>query len=242
MIIYSDTTVFNVNAQTIVNTVNCIGVMGGGLALEFKLRFPEMYEDYVERCKRKEVKIGRPYLYRGYETPWIMNFPTKEHWKYPSKLQWVRQGLEYFVVNYERYGITSIAFPPLGCSKGKLDWRGVKSVMEEYLQDVSIDVYICLDRERKASGIEELMVNMINNTQNQFWISELEIRRDIVAKIVTSLPINRFRELKQIRGVGTQTYNNLFKVLYSKALTTQQIPDVVKSVQLTEARQLRLFD
>ena len=116
MIIYSDTTVFNVKTQTIVNTVNCVGVMGGGLALEFKLRFPEMYEDYIERCKRKEVRIGRTYLYRDYETPWIMNFPTKKHWKYPSKLQWVQQGLEYFIVNYERYGITSIAFPLLGCS------------------------------------------------------------------------------------------------------------------------------
>jgi O-acetyl-ADP-ribose deacetylase (regulator of RNase III) len=242
MIIYSDTTVFNVKTQTIVNTVNCVGVMGDGLALEFKLRFPEMYEDYVERCTRKEVRIGRPYLYRDYETPWILNFPTKKHWKYPSKLQWIKQGLEYFVATYERYGITSIAFPPVGCSKGKLDWCDVNIVMEEYLRDVSIDIYICLDREHKASGIEGLMVDVINDMQNLFWISELGIRSDIAEKIVASLPINRFRELKQIRGVGAETYTNLFKLLYSKALTTQQIPDVVKLAQLKEPIQLRLFD
>ena len=74
MIQYTDTTVFNVGVQTIVNTVNCVGVMGAGLALEYQLRFPEMYQEYVERCKRKSITTGRPYLYKGYEIPWIMNF------------------------------------------------------------------------------------------------------------------------------------------------------------------------
>ena len=89
MLKYTDTTVFNVPTQTIVSTINCVGVMGAGLALEFKLRFPEMEINYIERCKEKGVYIGRSYLYKEYGSPWILNFPTKFNWKYPSKIEWI---------------------------------------------------------------------------------------------------------------------------------------------------------
>lgn len=216
MLHYRDTTVFNIGAQTIVNTVNCIGVMGAGLALECKLRFPEMYEDYVKRCQGKEVKVDRPYLYRGYQNILILNFATKNHWKYPSKIEWIEQGLAYFVDNYEREGIISIAFPKLGCDKGGLDWNEVKDLMEKYLKDLSIDVYICLDRESKATGIEGKMVEIINNKRNYFWISKSGIRNDIADKIIAHLPINRFREIQKIKGVGKETYEAIFKTLYSQ--------------------------
>ncbi|MEB3887246.1 macro domain-containing protein [Lyngbya sp. CCY1209] len=217
MIKYTDTTVFNVESQTIVNTVNCVGVMGAGLALEFKLRYPDMYEDYLNRCKQKQVRVDHPYLYRGYESPWIMNFATKNHWKYPSKLEWIEQGLTYFVDNYERAKIESIAFPKLGCDKGGLNWHDVREVMEKYLSDVDIDVYICLDRESHASGTEGLMVEMLNKKNNQFWISKLKIRSNIVDKINSALPIQRFRQLQKIPGVGKKTYEDIFKLLYSKS-------------------------
>lgn len=217
MLKYTDTTVFNVEAQTIVNTVNCVGVMGAGLALEFKLRYPEMYEDYVNRCKQKQVKVDRPCLYRGYESPWILNFATKHHWKYPSKLEWIEQGLTYFVNNHERAGIHSIAFPKLGCDKGGLNWDDVRDVMEKYLSDVNINVYICLDRESHANGIEGLMVEMLNDQKNQFWISRLKIRSNIADKINSRLPIKRFRHLQKIPGVGKKTYEKIFQLLYSKA-------------------------
>jgi O-acetyl-ADP-ribose deacetylase (regulator of RNase III) len=97
MLQYTQTTVFNTNAQAIVNTVNCVGVMGAGLALEFKLRFPQMYTDYVSRCKNKNIKIGKVNLYHDQYTPYIINFPTKNHWKYPSNLQWIEAGLIDFV-------------------------------------------------------------------------------------------------------------------------------------------------
>ncbi|MEA5516853.1 macro domain-containing protein, partial [Nodularia sp. UHCC 0506] len=163
MLHYTDTTVFNVNAQTIVNTINCVGVMGAGLALEFQLRFPEMERDYIERCRRKEAKVGRPYLYKNYETVWILNFPTKIHWKYPSKIEWIEEGLKYFSNYYQKGGITSVAFPKLGCSNGGLTWRDVSPLMEKYLQNLDIDVFICLDREEEATGIEGSMVNLVNN-------------------------------------------------------------------------------
>lgn len=217
MIEYTDTTVFNVDTQTIVNTVNCMGVMGAGLALEFKLRFPAMYEDYVKRCKQKDVKIGKPYLYREYHSPWILNFPTKYHWRYPSKMTWIEQGLEYFVSNYKRGGITSIAFPKLGSSHGGLDWKHVKTVMEKYLRKVDIQTYICFDQEPIASGIEGMMVYMISNLDDQRWAVDLKIRSNVVDKINGALPIHRFYELSRVKGVGKQNYEKIFRFFYKKA-------------------------
>jgi len=222
MLRYTETTVFNVDVQTIVNTINCVGVMGAGLALEFKLRFPEMEQDYVERCKLKQVKIGKPYLYREYGYPWILNFPTKHHWKNPTQLDWIKQGLEYFRNNYKKGGITSIAFPKLGCSNGGLEWSVVSPVMEEFLQDLEIDIFICEDTEKEASRTEGLMVEMINNIENHSWSSEFNLSSNAKNKIIASLPIGRFRELRKVEGIGKQTYNKIFQFLYSLVINKEQ--------------------
>src|SRR4030067_325371 len=105
---------FTSKAQTFVNTVNCVGIMGKGIALEFKKRFPDMFDDYEERCKRKEVKLGRPYLFNRLIPPSILLFPTKEHWRSVSNLPKIEEGLVYLKSNYKEWGITSIAVPPLG--------------------------------------------------------------------------------------------------------------------------------
>jgi O-acetyl-ADP-ribose deacetylase (regulator of RNase III) len=147
MIEYSSTSVFNVSAQTIVNTVNCKGVMGAGLALEFKMRFPEMYADYIKRCERNEIQPGVLSIYRGYGRPWILNFPTKRHWKKPSQYQWIEMGLACFRDTYAQEGITSVAFPKLGSRNGKLDWNQVQAIMEHSLHDLPIRTVICLDQE-----------------------------------------------------------------------------------------------
>jgi len=233
MITYKDTTVFNVGAQTVVNTINCVGVMGAGLALEFKLRFPDMYKDYVEKCNKKEVGVGKPYVYKK-SYPRILNFPTKNHWKYPSKIEWLQQGLEHFVKNYKQYGITSIAFPCLGCERGCLNWHEVKDLMEKYLKDVDIEVVICIDKEYTATGVEGLMVSMINNRQNDFWVYELRIREGIAKKIIESLPVNRFREVRQIRGVGKKTYEELFKLLYDRASKLPNPSSVKTAAELSQ--------
>src|SRR5438067_13930817 len=86
---------FESDAQTLVNTVNTVGVMGKGIALGFKQRYPEMYEDYVSRCNAGEVALGRPYLYRRPEPPWVINFPTKDHWRSVARLDAIIEGLDY---------------------------------------------------------------------------------------------------------------------------------------------------
>ncbi len=238
MIQYTDTTVFNVDAQTLVNTVNCVGVMGAGLALEFQLRFPEMEKDYVERCKAKKVEVGRPYLYKDYANPWILNFPTKNHWKYPSKIEWIEQGLRYFSANYKKGGITSIAFPKLGCSNGGLEWNTVSSIMEKYLQDLDIDVFICEDTEIEASGVEGFMVQMINDIEILAWSEKLGMRSDVKKKIVSAIPMHRFRDLRRVEGIGKQTYNDLFGFLY---LLTNHSEDK-KVARKLEVENLSLFE
>lgn len=130
-------------AQTLINTVNCVGVMGKGIALEFKTRFPEMHEDYLERCKRGEVKPGLPYLYRTLFPPQIINFPTKDHWKSVSKVSDIERGLKYLLAHYKEWGVESLAIPPLGCGNGQLEWRVVGPLIYRFVNqmDVPVEMY-----------------------------------------------------------------------------------------------------
>jgi O-acetyl-ADP-ribose deacetylase (regulator of RNase III) len=127
-------------AQTLVNTVNCVGVMGKGVALEFKKRFPAMFDDYVARCDRNEVRLGEPYLYRDLAGTMVVNFPTKGHWRSPSRLADIERGLDYFVGHYERWGVRSVAFPPLGCGNGGLEWSEVGPLLYAKLRNLPIEI------------------------------------------------------------------------------------------------------
>lgn len=128
------------DAQTLVNTVNCVGVMGKGVALEFKKRFPKMFDDYVARCSRHEVRLGVPYLFRHLTSPWVLNFPTKDHWRSVTKLDDIIAGLQYLSDHYEEWGITSLAVPPLGCGNGQLEWRIVGPTLYRNLSAIAIPV------------------------------------------------------------------------------------------------------
>lgn len=132
--------IFESGAQTLVNTVNTVGVMGKGVALAFKENFPDMYEDYRHRCDLGLVKLGRPYLYRRTTIPWILNFPTKEHWRSVSRLEDIIHGLEYLKEHYRGWNITSLAVPPLGCGQGQLEWRVVGRTLYRYLKQLDIEV------------------------------------------------------------------------------------------------------
>lgn len=127
-------------AETLVNTVNCVGVMGKGIALEFKKRFPEMYADYIERCNRGEVKPGLPYLYRTLLPPQIVNFPTKDHWKSVSRITDIERGLKYLVAHYKEWGLDSLAIPPLGCGNGQLEWRAIGPLIYRYAKQMNVPV------------------------------------------------------------------------------------------------------
>ncbi|RYZ74297.1 MAG: Appr-1-p processing protein [Proteobacteria bacterium] len=126
--------------QTIVNTVNCVGIMGKGIAQIFKKEYPDMFEDYAERCSKGEVKLGEPYHYKDLAGVSIVNFPTKGHWRAATRLDDVEAGLDYFVKHYRSWGITSVAFPPLGCGNGGLEWSTVGPLMYSKLKGLGVPV------------------------------------------------------------------------------------------------------
>lgn len=132
---------FDSNSQTIVNTINCFGVMGKGIALEYKKRFPDMFLRYKELCGKKLIRPGILWLYKA-DNKWILNFPTKDHWKNPSKIEYLESGLTKFLNTYKNKGITSIAFPLLGASNGGIDPDVSLEVMKKYLSQCDIEVEI----------------------------------------------------------------------------------------------------
>ena len=134
--------IFESKCTTIVNTVNCVGVMGKGLALDFKIKYSDMYMEYVSRCNNKLVHPGLPYIYQINDELNILNFPTKDHWKSSSKLSYVIDGLNWIAHNYRKYNITSIAFPPLGCGNGGLSWDVVGPIMYQAMIHLPIAVEI----------------------------------------------------------------------------------------------------
>lgn len=141
MLTYHRTSLLESQAQTLVNTVNTVGVMGKGLAAEFRKTHPGMYDEYKRICAEGLLDIGKLWLWKS-EGQWVLNFPTKKHWRYPSKLEYVERGLQKFAAEYEVRGIREIAFPRLGCGNGGLNWRDVQPLMHRYLEKLPIRIYV----------------------------------------------------------------------------------------------------
>lgn len=141
---------FTDTSEALVNTVNCVGVMGKGVALEFKKRWPQNYKIYKKLCDAKELRPGKLFIYENKdllstnEPKFLVNFPTKDHWRAKSKIEYISAGLDALVEAIKEYSINSIALPPLGCGNGGLDWETVKPLMVEklsVLNDVDINIY-----------------------------------------------------------------------------------------------------
>jgi O-acetyl-ADP-ribose deacetylase (regulator of RNase III) len=141
MLKFVNTSLLSSNVQTVVNTVNTVGVMGKGLAAEFKSRAPDMFKQYRELCDKNLFKVGQLWLWKK-QPQWILNFPTKQHWKNPSRIEYIEAGLIKFVAKYEEQGIREISFPRLGCGNGGLDWNDVRPLMERHLAKLPITVLI----------------------------------------------------------------------------------------------------
>lgn len=182
--------IFASDAQTLVNTVNCVGVMGKGVAQEFKRRFPYMFEDYVKRCARKQVRLGEPYPFNDSAGKIIINFPTKDHWRSPSRLADIERGLNHFVTHYKKWGVTSVAFPPLGCGNGGLEWAEVGPLIYSKLRNLEIDIEVYapygtpknqLDKEFLGSPFQLELGGRGRRSEklNPEWIVLLEVLRDL---------------------------------------------------------------
>ena len=143
MIEFREGSLFDSGASALVNPVNVVGVMGKGLALEFSKRFPKASADYRAACADGRIKLGQVFaVEEGGIT--VLHFPTKQHWRNPSKLEYITEGLYSLVEMLQARGITSVAIPPLGCGCGGLDWARVRPLIVsalDRLPDVRVLIY-----------------------------------------------------------------------------------------------------
>ncbi len=139
------------NAEAIVNPVNCVGVMGKGLALQSKRAYPENFFAYAAACRSEEVKLGSMFVFARNtigNPKWIINFPTKDHWRNSSRLEYIRDGLADLRTIIANLGLTSIAVPALGTGNGGLNWNEVRSTIRKglgELEHVEIKLYTPAD-------------------------------------------------------------------------------------------------
>ena len=145
MITYKEGNILDEKADALVNTVNTVGIMGKGIALQFKLAFPENYKAYKDAVNRNEIVPGKVQIVPVNDingVKYIVNFPTKAHWRYPSKIKWIEDGLNDLKIKLLKSDIKSIAIPPLGCGNGGLTWNNVKPLIEQYLIGLDIDIIV----------------------------------------------------------------------------------------------------
>ena len=184
MITFTQGNLLEARAEALVNTVNTVGVMGKGIALMFKERFNENFRRYAAACKAKEVQIGKMFVTPVYELDgprWIVNFPTKQHWRAPSQMDWVVEGLQdlrRFLVEHQ---VKSIAIPPLGAGNGGLEWIKVREKIEQALGDLDVDILVFEPTKQyqnvaKRTGIEKLTPAraLIAELVRRYWVLGME--------------------------------------------------------------------
>jgi len=223
MIIEKEGNIFTTKAQTIVNTINCVGVMGAGIAYEFRLRHKAMFERYVELCEAGEISIGKLWIYKDKERK-ILNFPTKDDWRYPSKEIYLHKGLQKFVDTYKQRGIESIAFPLLGAQKGGLSSEKSLEIMYHYLDKCDIDVEIWHFDPMAKDDLFEKFVAILQEFDLEYLKKETAVRLATLEKISQAVKlehINSMSALLQVKGVGEKSIEKLFEyVMQSHAEVT----------------------
>ncbi|MCT7599786.1 macro domain-containing protein [Aliarcobacter butzleri] len=192
MIQYIQGNLFTSNAKVLVNTVNTVGVMGKGIAADFKKIYPKMFEEYKALCENGKLNIGELFLYKT-SNKWVLNFPTKKHWKSPSTVEYIEKGLQKLIEQATKLQLTDIAMPKLGCGNGGLDWeKQVKPIVEKYLKKSPINVSIydfdkdIVPEHLKPKEIEEWLKSDPMTLTFSVFIEDLKsnIKDGLIAKTV----------------------------------------------------------
>ncbi|WP_374490133.1 macro domain-containing protein [Zoogloea sp.] len=184
MIKFTQGNLLEARTEALVNTVNTVGVMGKGIALMFKERFDENFRRYAAACKAKEVQTGRMFVTSVHELDgprWIVNFPTKQHWRAPSRMEWIVDGLQDLRRFLTEQNIKSIAIPPLGAGNGGLAWAEVRKQIEWALGDLPIDILVFeptreYQNVAKRAGVEQLTPAraLIAELVRRYWVLGME--------------------------------------------------------------------
>lgn len=204
--------IFTSSCQTIVNTVNCVGVMGAGIALECRFRFPGMHEKYISLCNDNKIEIGLLWVYKS-SKKWVLNFPTKIHWKYPSKKEYLHAGLKKFCDTYNDKGIKSIAFPLLGADKGGISQEVSLNIMRSYLDKIDLEIEIYkYDKSAKDDLFDQIKEGLLSKSIEVIAI-ETNIRKNYVEKLITAIQqpdMFQISQLTNVEGLGLKTLEKVF--------------------------------
>ena len=230
--------IFTSRCQTLVNTVNCHGVMGAGIALEFKLRYPQMFTEYENRCRDDEIRIGSLWLYkpiaksqasgpsrRPEDEKWVLNFPTKKHWRQPSRIEYLDLGLKTFVRTYRDRGITSIAFPVLGATNGGIPEDKSLETMKRHLDQCEVPVEIYRYDPRARDDLYGRFRDALESKSDDEISRESGLRRHSVARIreaVARQDINSLSRLAAVKGIGGRTLERSFSYLLAMKPTPSE--------------------
>jgi len=205
--------IFTSNCQTLVNTINCVGVMGAGIALECRLRYPEMHNKYIELCEDKKIDTGLLWIYKSTDR-WVLNFPTKKHWKYPSKKEYLYAGLDKFVKTYTDRGIQSIAFPLLGADKGGIPQEESLQIMKSYLKDAAIDIEIYRYDPKAKDDLYDKTKEWLLSQRIENIAKSTQLRKDYVGKVIDAIEspsIMQLNQLARVKGIGIKTLEKVFQ-------------------------------
>lgn len=227
--------IFSSSAEAIVITVNCEGVMGAGIALDAKNRWPTIYDSYSKKCELKEFKIG-DIMWERSESQQVALFPTKNLWRAPSNLSFLRDGLETLRNDIIRKSITSVAVPHLGCSNGGLTWSDVKPLIIEKVSDIdglSIELwkfdqnFIDQDFQRFRNTFLSL-----NKKDASSWVNFSEKTEGLIRDVLGDSELNNFVQLSEKKGVGKKTLEKIYKASFGKTYQIiQKSIDFGKSVR-----------
>lgn len=184
MITFTQGNLLEARAEALVNTVNTVGVMGKGIALMFKERFPENFRRYAVACKAKQVRTGQMFVTQVNELDgprWIVNFPTKQHWRGDSKIEWIIEGLQDLRRFLTENQVKSIAIPPLGAGNGGLDWAEVRPQIEAALAGLDTEILVFEPTQKyqnvaKRTGVEKLTPAraLIAELVRRYWVLGME--------------------------------------------------------------------
>ncbi len=210
---------FQSSAQTLVNTVNCVGVMGKGIAEEFKKKFPEMFLSYKKECEMGTIKTGELRLYSQMFGKSVLNFPTKKHWKSPSLLSDIEQGLDFFLAHYKEWGIESVAFPPLGCGNGGLSWEAVGPLMYKKLSTLDIPVEIYAPFGTAPEKLKESFLMQENNSSQKKGI--LPAQKITAGNFATLEVVYRLSQQKYVKPIGRTIFQKICYVLTDLSVDTK---------------------
>ncbi|ALL06230.1 hypothetical protein AQ505_12445 [Pedobacter sp. PACM 27299] len=197
---------FDYDAEVRVNTVNCVGVMGAGAALQFKNKFPKMFDEYVRECKLGRVKIGRPHVWKDQEffnhSPIIINFPTKDHWKKPSEYEYVEKGLVWLREYLQETKPASITVPALGCGHGGLDWGQVRPMIENQLANLSMRIIVFEpESSTKVESSPELEAELKAKNINTLIPSDLSYPRQLTGKSAAEIYVKGNTKLLENKSI-----------------------------------------